>query len=87
MFGFNRRLDVIRFVAGLRRDLSGVTHRLLTRAPEDLVLDVRDGRVDLALTVTLAPASPPPGVEFVILERWPFQLLVGPDHPLAACSP
>jgi DNA-binding transcriptional LysR family regulator len=41
--------------------------------------------VDLALTVTLAPDSPPPGVEFVVLETWPFQLLVGPDHPLAAC--
>src|SRR4051812_43811571 len=59
MLGFSRGLDVVRFIAGFRRDHPGVMPRLVTRAPEDLILDVRDGRVDLALTMTLEPDSPP----------------------------
>src|SRR3954454_15445053 len=68
MLGNRHGFDVIRFVAGFRREHPGVTPRLVTKAPEDLILDVRDGRVDLALAVTLAPDSPPPGVEYVVLE-------------------
>src|SRR3954451_17172109 len=64
MLGNKHGFDVIRFVAGFRRQHPGVIPRLVTKAPEDLILDVRDGRVDVALTVTLAPGSPPPGVEF-----------------------
>src|SRR3954471_18860426 len=86
MLGFSRGLDVVSFIAGFRRDHPGVMPRLVSRAPEDLILDVRDGRLDLALTMTLEQESPPAGVEFAILQTEPFQLLVGPDHPLAACE-
>jgi DNA-binding transcriptional LysR family regulator len=83
--GFTLDVDVMRFIAGLQRTHPRLKPRVITRRPpDDLIDDVRHGRIDLAVTVTLSPDAPPPGVEFVVLHREPFVLLVAPDHPLAA---
>src|SRR3954447_8544326 len=68
-------LDMIRFIADVQREHPRLTPRLVTRrTPEELIEDVRAGHIDLAVTVTLAPESPPPGVELVVLHSEPFVL-------------
>ena len=51
--------------------------------PSESVARIREGRLDLALTVDLAPA-PAEGVEVIHLFDDPVQLALHRDHPLAA---
>jgi len=78
-------LDMVRFVARLREEHPLVTPRLvMSRTPEEFIEDVRHGRLDLALSATLAPDAAPSGVELTQVYSQPFVLQVGPSHRLAS---